>query len=286
MTVVDAPHRELRRQELAELLGRDVAALTDAAHLIEDLALDSLAMMSLIVWLESHGVAIDADQRRPARVGEVLSLLEKTAAGNLSIRVVNGGDTGFPDAVQLAVPRLTPRQSGSPLAPVLESPTLRLTPIADDDVNFLYTLSVGPETSFRWRYRGAPPSIDRFVADLWSQVLVQYVVRRIVDGRQVGHVVAYGAEPSRRHAYVAAAFLPEYTGTGMAAQIVATFVRYLFHTFPMAKLYLEVPGFNWPQMSSGEGGLFRVEGILRDHDYYAGRMWDKYLCAIYRDEHG
>jgi RimJ/RimL family protein N-acetyltransferase len=114
-------------------------------------------------------------------------------------------------------------------------------------------------------------------------VLVQYVVRRNGDGQPVGHVVAYAADQSLHHANLGAVFQPQCTGTGLAAQAVALFARYLFHTFPLHKLYLEIPGYNWPQVRSGEHRLFHVEGVLRDHDYYAGRYWDQYLCAIYPD---
>jgi len=37
-------------------------------------------------------------------------------------------------------------------------------------------------------------------------------------------------------------------------------------------------------VSSGEGRLFHVEGVLREHSYYAGRYWDEYLCAVYSDD--
>jgi RimJ/RimL family protein N-acetyltransferase len=95
--------------------------------------------------------------------------------------------------------------------------------------------------------------------------------------------MAYGADPSMRYVYLGAVFEPVYAGTGLAAQVVAMFVRHLFHTFPLHKVYMEVPGYNWDQMRSGEGGLFRVEGVLSNHDYYAGRYWDEYICAIHRD---
>lgn len=279
MTLVDIPPRERRRRELAEVLGRDADDLIDDARLVGDLALDSLGMMRLLVWLERHGVSIDDDRHRDARVREILALLERTASPGLKVHVAGHGPAGSPTAVDL----VASRAAASPLAPVLKTRTLLLAPIAGDDIDYLYALSVEPETCFRWRYRGAPPSIDRFVADLWTQVLVQFIARRSRDNRPVGHVVAYGADAAQRHAYVAALFGPQYAGTGVAAQSVAVFVRYLFHTYPLRKLYLEVPGFNWPQLRSGEGSLFRVEGILRDHDHYAGRSWDKYLCAIYPD---
>jgi len=86
---------------------------------------------------------------------------------------------------------------------------------------------------------------------------------------------------SMGHTFLGAVFQPEYTGAGLAAQAVAVFVRYLFKTFPLRKIYIEVPGFNWAQMASGEGILFEVEGVLKQHEYYDGQYWDKYYCAIY-----
>jgi aryl carrier-like protein len=65
---ITASARETHRAQLAELLDRDVAELTDAARLVDDLALDSLAMMTVLVWLGDQGLSIDAD-RGPAGLG-------------------------------------------------------------------------------------------------------------------------------------------------------------------------------------------------------------------------
>lgn len=273
--------REAYRRELADLLGLDHSALPDTARLVDDLALDSLAMMRLLTWLETGGVTLDSASGRPTTVGGVLSLVEKATFPGLSIRVT-GGTEPYPVGPTDVTARARP--AADPLVPVLETHAFRLTSIEPNDMGFLYTLAIQPETCFRWRYRGAPPPFERFTADLWKQVLVQYVARRAEDNEPVGLVVAYGANVSLRHAYLGAVFQPRCAGTGLAAQIVALFARHLFHTFPLRKLYLEVPGFNWPQLRSGEKGLFQVEGVLRDHHYYAGRYWDQFICAIYRDE--
>jgi RimJ/RimL family protein N-acetyltransferase len=89
-----------------------------------------------------------------------------------------------------------------------------------------------------------------------------------------------------RYVHVGAVFVPAYTGSGRAAHAVALFVAYLFHTLPLAKVYLEIPGYNRPQVRSGEDSFFRVKGVLRDHVFCAGRCWDQYLCylcAAHRD---
>jgi RimJ/RimL family protein N-acetyltransferase/aryl carrier-like protein len=276
-----ARSREDWRQQLGDVLGRDPAGLTDSARLADDLALDSLAMMTLVAWLDGNGVRVDAGLLQ--RVEDVLGLLARLPSGrqvSLAVRTPAGGDgptlraTGATDLPVLPAPV-------SPLEPVLADHAFRLTLIRDDDIGFLYALAAHPQTGFRWRYRGAPPPPERFAAELWSQVLVQYVARRADTGEPAGLVVAYAPDLTGGHAFVGSVFRPEHTGAGLAAGATAMFVRYLFHTFPLRKLYLEVPGFNWPALRSGAGALFEVEGVLRDHDFYAGRYWDKYLCAIY-----
>jgi RimJ/RimL family protein N-acetyltransferase/aryl carrier-like protein len=273
--------RERRRQELARLLDRDPAELVDSASIGNDLGLDSLARMTLLAWLSNHGVAVSGTESMPSTVGEGLSLLEKLTIPGVSIRLVDGTDAGSPDPAagfRHAAADTAPRPS---LAPVLRDDDIRLATVEREDIRFLYALATDPETCYRWRYRGNPPPIERFTADLWSKVLVQFVARRGGDGEPVGHVVAYGADLGDGYAYLGAVFRPSYTGTGMAARAVMMFVRYLFQTQPLRKLYLEVPSYNWEQIRSGEGRLFQVEGVLRDHEHYAGRFWDRYLCAIY-----
>jgi RimJ/RimL family protein N-acetyltransferase/aryl carrier-like protein len=277
MTLMDTPmpalsRSETLRAELALVIDRPVTELTDDAQLNDDLSLDSLAMMALTAWLQEKGVAVAKFRQPPGTVGEVLAILGKSAEPAVTVKL-NGSVIGPPRATPVRAPQ-------DPLAPELSSVELRLTPVEPDDVRFLYSMSVHPETAFRWRYRGNPPPVDRFAADLWHQVMVQFVVR-LPDGEPIGHVVAYGADTGQRYAYAGAVFRADFTGSGLGARAFSMFLRYLFHTFPMRKFYVEIPGFNWPQISSGEGKLFEVEGVMREHEFYAGRYWDRYLCAIY-----
>ncbi|HZM81227.1 MAG TPA: GNAT family N-acetyltransferase [Candidatus Limnocylindrales bacterium] len=279
MTVTtEVPAREANRRELATMLDRDPAELTDDARLVADLSLDSLAMMRLLTWLSARGVSVDTDSCLLANVGEVLSLLDKVAFPGLSIRVTEGRGISLPGVADVSV---RPQRHGDPQARVLEGQAFRLVPPRPDDIGYLYGLAVDPDIGFRWRYRGSVPSFERFSSEFWTSVVVQLVARRIQDDLPVGHVVAYGGDMSMGYTYLGAVFQPEYTGTGLAAQAVAVFVRYLFKTFPLRKIYIEVPGFNWAQMASGEGILFEIEGVLKKHEYYDGQYWDKYYCAIY-----
>jgi RimJ/RimL family protein N-acetyltransferase/aryl carrier-like protein len=279
MTTVDhRTQRDVLRLDLATLVDVDPELLADGAELGEA-GLDSLGMMRLINWMEGLGAVLDGHELDPrSTVGEVLTLVGQATGPGISIRYTAGGTVHG----GLVVPS-APEAPVDPLAPVLSTRALRLTPVRPDDLGFLYDLAASSQTSFRWRYRGAPPPIERYAENLWTQVLVQYVARRAADQTPVGHVVAYGAEMTMRYCYIGAVFVPEVAGTGLAAQAVSTFIRYLFHIYPLHKMYLQVPGYNFGQFSSGQGDLFEVEGVLRDHIWFGGQVWDEYMCAVYAD---
>jgi RimJ/RimL family protein N-acetyltransferase/aryl carrier-like protein len=277
-TVEERSRRDTLRHEIATFLDLDPVLLEDGARLC-DIGLDSLGMMRLLVRLEALGVTLgtlDLDPR--TRLGEVLTMLEHTANPGLTIRLstdgssVHGGLIGIPEVAPAAL---------DPLAPVLRTSAFELTAVRPEDLNFLFSLASSAGTSFRWRYRGAPPSMERFRESLWQGIMVQYVARRLDNHEPAGLLISYGADPGMRHAYVGAVFAAPYAGTGLAARAVAAFMRYLFHVFPLHKLYLQIPGYNWDQMSSGQGDLFEVEGVLKGHTFYGGQIWDEYVCAVY-----
>jgi RimJ/RimL family protein N-acetyltransferase/aryl carrier-like protein len=271
-TQLDPTHPDTHRADLADLLDRDPAALPDDARLVDDLGLDSLAMMTVLTWLDTRGVVI-SNRNALTTVGDVLSMLDRP---RVSVLMADGspGPTGLP-----TLPRPVP--PADPLVPVLETAAFRLRPVQQGDLTALYTLATHPQTAFRWRYRSVQPTMDTFARELWTGVLVQYVVRPARGDDAVGLVVAYS--PAEEHACLGAVFDPAHTGSGLAAQAVMAFARYLFHSFPLRKLYLEIPEFNMPQLHSGAGRLFQVEGVLREHCYYAGRWWDQHVAAIYPD---
>jgi RimJ/RimL family protein N-acetyltransferase/aryl carrier-like protein len=270
--------RDAFRARLSGELRLDIEVLRDEASLTADLGLDSLAMMILNTWLETCGVLMETDRLARARVGDVLDLLERRVPATVTVRDGEGTD---PAALPASLGG-NPAGPADPLLPVLADRAFRLTTVEPGDVPFLFRLATAPATGFRWRYRGAPPSWERFSSELWQQVLVHYVVRRTSSDEPVGYVVAYAADLGHGRAHVAAVFGAD-IGTGMPAQAVRMFVRSLFHVFPLRKIYFEIPGFNWPFVASAASTLFDVEGVLRDHDVYAGRYWDTYICAIHRD---
>ncbi|CAO5226684.1 GNAT family N-acetyltransferase [Frankia sp. AgKG'84/4] len=185
-------------------------------------------------------------------------------------------DSSLPDRVDSRV-----HGPGHVTPPPRSGQFFRLTTLTPPLIGFLYELAVSPEVGFRWRYRGAVPDFEKFERDLWAGVLAQFVVESVETGQPVGNVICYNPDLGLGTAYVGAAMLPSHLGSGLAIEPVKTFMNYVFDVWPMRKLYLEVPAFNFTQFASAQSENFRVEGRLIDHDYYQGRHWDRVIIAVY-----
>lgn len=157
-----------------------------------------------------------------------------------------------------------------------------LVPLASRHTEFLYGLAVDEAVGFRWRFRGAIPSLEQFQACLWDAVLCQFVVIDRRSQQPVGHVVAYNYDLHQGYVYVGVVMASDSTATGKGAEAAALLIRYIFETYNVEKLYFEVPEFNIHSVKSVLGLVFEEEARFRGHLYYGGRKWDLLVCALYR----
>lgn len=257
-------------------LGRRGGVPVDAGTAIPDIGLDSVQWLDLAGWLAELGVAVTPE-----------TLVSARTAGDLHARLTQSSEPlptepGRVEPVVVGRPEPDP----GPASSLLVGPAFELQPVDPQAMGFLYHLAVSTEVGYRWRFRGSVPNYETFEATFWQGTLCQFVAVERASGRPCGHVVCYNPELAHGYGTIAAVFLPEHTGTGIALQCVGSFVRYVFTVWPMRKLYLEVPSFNFGQFAAGEGRLFVQEGRLAAHDYYAGRYWDRHVLAVYRHHAG
>jgi RimJ/RimL family protein N-acetyltransferase len=257
---------DLNEQTLYAELGRrcglpEVAADTPLA----EIGLDSVQWLDFVGWLADRGIAAV-----PATIAGAYT------AGELHGRLSSARQPVSGPALDFAGE--DPGSAGA----LLLGPAYELRPIDPGVMGFLYQLAISSEVGYRWRFRGAVPNYETFEASFWQGTLCQFVAVDRATGQPCGHVICYNPEMAHGYASVAAVFLPGHIGTGAPLQCVGSFVRYVFTVWPMRKLYLEVPSFNFGQLAAGRGRLFDEEGVLAEHDYYAGRYWDRHVLAVYR----
>lgn len=178
-------------------------------------------------------------------------------------------------------------------APILASKRTRLRPVENSDLPALYAFATHEKTFWRWRFNGVVPTMDAFVRNIATGVLVQYAVlaRQVEAGPAqggaqnplVGLVVAYNADLRNGTTYLATLATEHLMGRGVIMEASFVFMDYLFTTWPLRKIYSEVLSFNYEQFRSGVGRNFQEQGRLREHYYMGGRRWDQYVIAVDRD---
>jgi acyl carrier protein len=243
---------------VAEVAGVAPDAVTKDAVLWDELGFDSLRMVELILAVGELGVAVPED-------------------------VTDGVDTAGQAFDAISAVRPAGAESPQSTPTPLETRRLRLRPVVLDDHPFLYELATSPHIGWRLKSRGLPLSYDEFVAQLHRDVLAQVMVDDVRSAQRVGIVQAVAANLIDGHARITTTSRPERIGSGWAVEGLGLFVSYLFATFPLRKLYAEVPSFAWATVASGEGTAFTVEGVLKGHRYANGQWWDVSVVAIDRD---
>jgi hypothetical protein len=155
--------------------------------------------------------------------------------------------------------------------------------VLPSDYEFLYRMSVDPVSSYRWRFRGATPSPEEFTASFWQGVLAQFIVDDAQKRGPLGLVVAYRADMRNGFAY--GGFMSGHS-TVIGSPIVdgfIVFLSYLFATWPLRKVYFEVPEYNLRGLQSGLDRYCVVEGRLVAYDFHDGRYWDMVIASLSRD---
>lgn len=168
---------------------------------------------------------------------------------------------------------------------LLRGSSVYLRPILPSDHPTLYQIASHPETTFHWRFRGAPPPAERFAEGLHRDVLVQFTICAANVDEVLGHAITYLPDLRNGFAHVAVVVAPRHVHTGTGLEAFLLLMEYLFRGWPFRKLYAETMEFDYEQFRSAErSGLYRVEGRLREHTYYVDRYWDQLLLAFYRDD--
>jgi RimJ/RimL family protein N-acetyltransferase len=176
---------------------------------------------------------------------------------------------------------------GLPVSPsaapaVLRTRRVRLRPIAEQDLVFLYGLMTSPHAGGRVRYAGATPSPEKVTASLWESVLAQFIIEGTGARALLGVVAITSPNFRDGYAYLSAIGTPEAQGSGLIAEGALLGYNYGFTTWPFRKIYMEATEDSYAAFRSGLGRYFREEGRLRQHAFWNGRYVDVLILAVYR----
>ena len=163
-----------------------------------------------------------------------------------------------------------------------------LTPIMPPDHPFLYELAMSEENLILWRYRGSVPPPDAFVAQLYADVLVQFLVRLADTGEPVGMVVGYAPNLQSRHVHLGAVMSTSAQGRMFGALAMEIFIQYLFDVWDLHGIFAEVPEFTQNAMMKRHAERnpylpFEETGRRPKFHYFKGQYWDDCITYLSRE---
>ena len=161
---------------------------------------------------------------------------------------------------------------------------VQLVPLTAEYEEFAYRLAVDEVTGVRWRLGGSVPTPEAHREHLIAGAFNQFVVLERRTSVPIGHLISYGVDLNHGIGYVGGAMVDEAQASGLGIEATYLYLRYLFETYRLRKLYFEMPEYNLGQMAGGVGTIMKEEGRLRDHSYYGGRLWDRVFLALYRED--
>lgn len=146
-----------------------------------------------------------------------------------------------------------------------------------------YAIEHDPSIGPLYRHRGVTTPPEDYPRTLWAGVFAQFTVTRRNDDSPIGLVTGFALDTRNGHCRVAALTLPAYRRLGWPIEAVDLFFQYIFQTFRVRKIYLDVLAFNLDAFRSivARGGA--VEAHFRDHEYYDGRYYDLFTIAVRPD---
>lgn len=162
---------------------------------------------------------------------------------------------------------------------------LRLRPVTEDDMPFLFRLFADPDRCHLWM-RCRDVFDEREFYHAWAawtaeRIAAKFLIER--EGERLGLVYEYRRTVEDGHTKVATLLDEACVGAGYGAIATALLVEWLFRSQPFRKVYMEVYEYNPEVAAMLRKAGFETEAVLKEDRFRDGRYWDLHVLAVYRE---
>jgi len=112
----------------------------------------------------------------------------------------------------------------------------------------------------------------------------QFMIERIVGGNIIGTIYSYNFQKADGYAFITLFISPENQMRGYGPEALALFINYLFKSYSLYKIYLEVYSYNYLSISSLVKGGFHLEGCFKNHRFFKGERYDLIRFSLYLED--
>jgi RimJ/RimL family protein N-acetyltransferase len=112
---------------------------------------------------------------------------------------------------------------------------------------------------------------------------LQFAVEIERGSKIIGVLYTYDFDRIHGHMFIGGYMSKPFRGLGYGAVGLALLISYLFKSFPVHKVYLDVVSNNSPSLRMLKKFGFGEEGRFKEHHYDDGHRYDMVRFAAYRD---
>jgi RimJ/RimL family protein N-acetyltransferase len=176
------------------------------------------------------------------------------------------------------------------MLPVLETPRLRLRPLADADVPALFAIFSDPETMRYWsRTAMTEPAEAKALLDdirryAEAGTLFQWGLAGREDDVVIGTCTIHRLDREHRRAEIGYILRRDHWGRGLANEALVALVDHAFDVFGLHRLEADIDPRNLGSIRSIERLGFKLEGRLRERYHVAGEIQDSLIYGLLEPE--
>jgi RimJ/RimL family protein N-acetyltransferase len=163
--------------------------------------------------------------------------------------------------------------------------SIGLRALTPGDYGPLYDMAVsGDQTTWRNLAKSVPP--EAFGSFMWEGVHSQRVIFPVGDPAGcLGAISLFNEDPANQVGYLSLLLASNRAPKTAAGEAVGLWLRHLFATTSLRKVYAETTALSFPQVAEAATFPGAVEeGRLRGHVLRGGTAHDLVVLAMYRDE--
>jgi RimJ/RimL family protein N-acetyltransferase len=175
-------------------------------------------------------------------------------------------------------------QVGASLPASMEGRWVVLRPVAKADYPLFFRWRADVREFHLWSSQRRMPTFEEFTGEM--DQLLRHSVTFLVESKRAGHpagfVQAYNLNLAEGWCF-ALVYVTKKFRRGHGAEAYAFLIDYLFRTFPLRKVYVDVYEFNDYPIKGLLGAGMVEEGRFREHTWFNDQYWDVFRYAFYRD---
>lgn len=154
-----------------------------------------------------------------------------------------------------------------------------------DDIDFLYAAMVSDDQylySTKLNFNSTQ-SFERWLTHrLYNEFNDFFIIRDPLSSKPFGYVYNYDFSLTDGHCKLVVYVCPEYRETGIGGIAAITFMKKLFDTYPLRKLYSTIYDYNKESLRSNFAAGFIEEGLLNNYRYFDGNYHSIHYLSISR----